>query len=149
MLKDTFKFIFRRDLLNLKKEIESYRKEEILWFSDHRIANSGGNLCLHLVGNLNAFIGAGLGKTGYVRKRDLEFSTKHIPKAELIRKIEEVIEVVEKGLDTITEADRGKDFPIVIWDNKPMSMEYTLTQLSIHLAYHVGQINYHRRMLDV
>ena len=40
------------------------------------ISNSGGNLALHLIGNINHFFGANLGGTGFVRKRDLEFSNK-------------------------------------------------------------------------
>ena len=80
MTLNILRLLYSRDLNRLKVEIEFYQKEESLWKIDKNISNSGGNLCLHLVGNLNTYIGAELGKTGYVRQRDLEFSLKDIPK---------------------------------------------------------------------
>jgi uncharacterized damage-inducible protein DinB len=147
MLTATLKKLFLRDLAKLKTEIESYKAENNIWRTDKEISNSGGNLCLHLVGNLNAYIGVGLAKTSYIRQRDLEFSRKDIPKAELIRQIEETIQVVETGLSALTEDQMNDDFPIVIWD-KPTEMGYTLVHLLTHLNYHLGQVNYHRRLLD-
>ncbi len=82
----TLKILFNRDLDKLKFEIESYENENSLWIIDKNISNSAGNLCLHLIGNLNTYIGAEIGKTGYVRNRPLEFSLKDIPKSELISK---------------------------------------------------------------
>jgi hypothetical protein len=66
--------IFRRDLLKLRQEIASYADEDKIWHIEKKISNSAGNLCLHLVGNLNTYIGAELGKTNYVRNREMEFS---------------------------------------------------------------------------
>lgn len=147
MLINTLKQLFNRDLGKLKTEIESYRDEKNLWLIGDGIKNSGGNLCLHLIGNLNTYIGVGLAKTGYVRQRDLEFSLKAIPKAVLIEKIEETTLIVERGLDSLTPEQMTADFPMVIWD-KPTGMEFTLIHLLTHLNYHLGQINYHRRLLD-
>ncbi len=147
MIIDTLKQLFNRDLNKLKSEIESYRDEKRIWHYEKAITNSAGNLCLHLVGSLNTYIGAGLAKTGYIRNRDLEFSLKDIPRAELVRKIEETILVVEKGLSNLREDQLHADFPVVIWD-KPTEMEYTLVHFIGHLNYHLGQINYHRRLLD-
>ena len=45
--------LFKRDLQKLRTEIESYKKEENIWVVDKEISNTAGNLCLHLVGNLN------------------------------------------------------------------------------------------------
>ena len=84
MLKETLKSLFTRDLNKLKLEIESYNNETTIWHIEKDIANSAGNLTLHLIGNLNTFIGAEIGKSGYIRNRDLEFSLKNIPRAELI-----------------------------------------------------------------
>lgn len=147
MIIESLKALFNRDLLKLKAEIEQYQHEENIWRIDKGIANSAGNLCLHLVGNLNAYIGVGLAKTGYVRQRDLEFSLKNIPKAELIQKIEDVIQIVEAGLNNVSDNQLGDDFPIIIWE-KPTQMHYTLVHLHSHLNYHLGQVNYHRRLLD-
>lgn len=148
MIADTLKQLFERDLNKLKAEIAQYQNEDRIWHIEKSIANSAGNLCLHLIGNLNAYIGVGLAKTGYIRQRDLEFSLKDIPKADLLRKIEETITVVETGLNSLSESDMNKDFPIMIWD-KPTEMEFTLLHLLTHLNYHLGQVNYHRRLLDI
>jgi len=71
--------IIERDLNKLEEEINLYSSEETIWKIDREIKNSGGNLCLHLCGNLQHFIGAILGKTGYIRNRDNEFIAKATP----------------------------------------------------------------------
>jgi len=147
MMTDSLKSLYNRDLNKLKTEIESYRNEERIWITEKGISNSAGNLCLHLIGNLNHYIGAELGRTGYIRNRDLEFSLKNIPRAELISQIESTIEVVNSSLDQLTEDQLKKDYPVIVFDSK-MSTEYFLIHLISHLDYHLGQINYHRRLLD-
>lgn len=110
--------------------------------------NSGGNLCLHLLGNLSTYIGAELGKTGYIRQRDLEFSLKDIPKTELLEKLETLIEIVNSTLEKLSDEDLRKDYPTEALGYK-MTTEYFLIHLLSHLNYHLGQINYHRRLLDI
>lgn len=148
MLTETLKSLFKRDLNKLKVEIESYQSESNIWTIDKNISNSAGNLCLHLIGNINTFIGTELGKTGYVRNRPLEFSLKDIPRPELISKIDETILVVNNTLDSLTEADLKVIYPQIVFE-KEMTTQFFLVHLATHLAYHLGQINYHRRMLDV
>lgn len=148
MLVETLKSLFNRDLNKLKVEIESYQNENQLWAIDKNISNSGGNLCLHLIGNINTYIGAEIGKTGYVRDRPLEFSLKDISKSELIRKIEETILVVNNTLDLLTEEDLNTIYPQIVFE-KEMTTGFFFVHLSTHLAYHLGQINYHRRLLDL
>ena len=87
MLIENLRTLFKRDLERLQQEIEQYQNEADLWVTDGKISNSAGNLCLHLVGNLNTYIGLEFGKTGYVRNRDLEFSQKGVPQAELIKMV--------------------------------------------------------------
>ena len=101
MLIETLKSLFNRDLNKLKVEIESYQNENQIWEIDKNISNSAGNLCLHLIGNINTYIGAEIGKTAYVRNRPLEFSLKNIPKSELITKIEDTIIVVNNAFDVV------------------------------------------------
>ena len=145
---EILKSLYNRDLQKLKVEIESYQNEESLWKIDKNILNSGGNLCLHLLGNLNTYIGAELGKSGYVRHRDLEFSLKDIPKTELLEKIESLIEIVDSTLANLSEEDLKKDYPTEALGYQ-MTTEYFLIHLLSHLNYHLGQINYHRRLLDI
>ncbi|UUF16772.1 MULTISPECIES: DinB family protein [Flavobacterium] len=147
MLIETLKILFNRDLNKLKFEIESYEFEKQIWVIDKNISNSAGNLTLHLIGNINTYIGAQIGKTGYIRNRPLEFSLKDIPKSELIDKIENTIIVVNDVLDILTEEDLNKIYPEIVFE-KEMTTGFFLVHLSTHLAYHVGQINYHRRLLD-
>lgn len=147
MLTQTLKTLFHRELNKLKQEIELYKEESKLWIIDKAIANSGGNLCLHLIGNLNTYIGKELGGTDYIRNRDLEFSQKDIPQAELLKKIDETILVVEKALDTVTNQQLEEEYPVVVFAEK-MSTGFFLIHLIAHLTYHLGQINYHRRLLD-
>ena len=147
MVIGTLKKIFQRDLEKLKLEIISYNNESNLWRIDKGIANSAGNLCLHLVGNLNTYIGAEIGKTGYVRDRDLEFSQKNIPKGELVKMIEDTITVVANGLNKLKEEDLESEYPLLVLKEKT-STGYFLIYLAVHLGYHLGQVNYHRRLLD-
>jgi 23S rRNA maturation-related 3'-5' exoribonuclease YhaM len=146
MLIETLKSLFTRDLNKLKLEIESYQDESKIWAIDKNISNSAGNLCLHLMGNINTYIGAQLGKTGYIRNRPLEFSLKDIPKSELIHKIEQTIVMVNTVFDSLTEADLEAIYPEIVFE-KEMTTGYFLVHLSTHLAYHLGQINYHRRFI--
>ena len=149
MVIETLKSIYERDLNNLKQDIELYKDEANLWKTDGEIPNSGGNLCLHLIGNLKHFIGAELGGSGYVRQRDLEFSTKGTPRAELIKGVDETLADVLAGLDKVTSEQLEQDYPIVVFADKgPMTTDYFLIHLATHLGYHFGQINYHRRLFD-
>jgi len=147
LLFDVLKKVFKRDLNKLKTEIELYSNEANLWLIDKSITNSAGNLCLHLVGNLNAYIGAELGQSGYIRQRDLEFSLKDVPRVELSSQIDETIGMVEKVLSKLTTNDLEKEYPIKVF-KEPMTSEYFLVHLTTHFSYHLGQINYHRRLLD-
>ncbi|MBC7934335.1 MAG: DUF1572 family protein [Rhizobacter sp.] len=139
--------IFKRDLEKLKKEIGLYKKESTIWLTGKEVPNSAGNLCLHLIGNLNTYIGKELGGTNYVRNRDLEFSQKDIVSGELIEKVEATANTVANALYKLKQEDLEKDYPVMVFENN-MSTEYFLVHLTAHLAYHLGQINYHRRFFD-
>ncbi len=147
MLTETLQTLFTRDLNKLKTEIESYQQEKNIWIIEKGIANSGGNLCLHVIGNLNSYIGAVIGKTNYIRQRDLEFSLKNIQKAALVASIEETILVVTNSLGNISPEQLNEEYPLLVFDKKT-STGYFLVHLAAHLAYHLGQVNYHRRLLD-
>ena len=148
MLTQVLSSIFERDLNKVKQEIEQYRHENKIWIIDKGILNSAGNLCLHLIGNLNHFIGTTLGNTGYVRNRENEFSLKNIPQAELLTRIEDTMVVVENGLATLKDDDLEKEYPLLVFKEKT-STGYFLVHLAAHLSYHLGQINYHRRLLGM
>lgn len=148
MITESIQSLFIRDLNKLRTEIGAYSDEKNIWKTDKNISNSAGNLCLHLVGNLSHFVGAILGKSGYVRTRELEFSLKDVPRVELIQQIESTIEIVNSSLGRLSAEELMKEYPLEPF-GYPMTTEYFLIHLFGHLSYHLGQINYHRRLLDL
>src|SRR5215208_3777136 len=116
MLKEVLLEIYNRDLNKLKKEINLYSDEAKLWIAKDEIANSAGNLALHLIGNLNHFFGAVLDKNGFVRNRDSEFTLKNVSREDLNNKIDETIEVVIKALENLSDEDFAKDYAVEFQD---------------------------------
>jgi len=147
MLTTILKTVCIRDLTILRNEISLYTDENNIWKTDKSISNSAGNLCLHLVGNLNTYIGAVLGNSGYIRNRDLEFSLKNVSRNELLSKIDKTIIVVENTLGQLQDTQLSTEYPVLVWEEKT-SVAYLLIHLAAHLGYHLGQVNYHRRLLD-
>ncbi|HRE66538.1 MAG TPA: DUF1572 family protein [Cyclobacteriaceae bacterium] len=147
MLNQTLTIILTRDLQKLKSELELYTNESSIWKVDKGISNTAGNLCLHLVGNLNTYIGETLGHTGYIRNRDAEFALKNISRQELIEKIDATIAMINTILPGLNEKTLKAEFPLLVLKEKT-STEYFLVHLAVHLGYHLGQVNYHRRLLD-
>jgi uncharacterized damage-inducible protein DinB len=149
MLIQTLQVLFDRDLTRLKTELAFYKDEKAIWYTGGSITNSAGNLCLHLIGNLNTYIGATLGDTGYVRQRDLEFSRKNVPRDELITMLDEAGRMVKSTLNSLKDDDLKRDFPVLVFaDKRITTTEFMLVHMTTHLNYHLGQINYHRRLLD-
>jgi uncharacterized damage-inducible protein DinB len=139
--------LYLHELEKLKTEISSFKDEKNIWKISGDIKNSAGNLCLHLCGNLQHFIGAILGNSGYIRNRDAEFSRKNVPIHELVAEIDLTIEILKKTFAGLKEDDLQKIYPINVFGYE-MTTEYLLTNMAAHLTYHLGQINYHRRLLD-
>lgn len=146
MIVQELKKVFVKDLEKLKEEISLYRDEPSIWKIEKEIANSAGNLCLHLVGNLKHFIGATMGKTGYVRNRENEFAAKNVPQKELIKMVDETIAAVSNTLSNVKDDELNEEYPLLVFKEKT-STGYFLIHLVGHLGYHVGQINYHRRLV--
>ena len=147
ILRDTLIAAYSMKIADLRKEIESYKNEANIWKVADGITNSGGNLCLHLVGNLNHFIGARIGNTGYVRDRDAEFSDTGLSRYDLLGRIDDMAEVVEATLAGLNDEILSDDYPEMLFD-KQMDNGTVLAYMSGHLSYHLGQLNYHRRLLD-
>ena len=146
MTAQLFEELFFRDLAKLKNEIEQYPDDDSLWATADGINNSGGNLSAHLCGNLRHFIGLNLGNDGYARNRDLEFSVKGLSRTELVTEIENTQKAVTAALENLTEDDLNSHYP----DDKPIpntTNRNILLHLYSHLSYHLGQVNYHRRLL--
>jgi hypothetical protein len=147
MLADNFKLLFTRDLLRLKRELELYTNEEHIWLIDKDILNCAGNLTLHLVGNLNTYIGSALGGIEYVRNRPEEFSLKNVPRNELLYKIDGTNVLINQAFSNLTDDQIMAAYPQE-FQEQTLSTHHVLTHLAMHLSYHLGQVNYHRRLLD-
>ena len=143
-----FKFFILRDLGKVRDEIGKYSDERRIWTTTGEIPNSAGNLCLHLIGNLNHFIGTQLGNSGYIRERDLEFSDTGIARDGLLASIDSTLAVIERTMSGLSDQDLQQDFPLEFFD-ETVTTGWVLMHLATHLNYHLGQINYHRRLLDV
>ncbi len=142
-----FERCFTKDLESLAKEIELCDEETVLWRVAPGITNSIGNLTQHLIGNLNHFIGATLGDTGYVRNREAEFSERYFSKQELILELGKTSKMLEKVLYSLTQEQLDKTYPYETFGYS-MTTNHMITKLASHLGYHLGQINYLRRILQ-
>lgn len=139
--------LFERDLNKLIAEINLYKNEEDLWKIKDGVSNSAGNLALHLIGNLNYFIGTILTDNNYVRDRDKEFSEKNIPRIVLVEELQKLISLIKNTLPKLPEQTLKQDFPIPLNGNI-LSTEDLLIYLLAHLNYHLGQVNYLRRIIN-
>jgi len=140
------KRILVRDLAALREELRAYPDERALWVCPEGIVNSAGTLVLHLTGNVQHFIGAGFGKTGYVRDRAAEFADRNVPRAELEGRIGETIEAVGRGMERLGHGDMEAEYPLEVAGQR-LPTGLFLTHLATHLAYHLGQVDYHRRVV--
>lgn len=145
-MENYFSEIYERDLLKLKAEVANFKDENNIWRKADGISNSAGTLVLHLLGSLNYTICALLGGSGYVRNREQEFSLTGIPQEKLIADIESTIEAVKAGLQDITQAKLDEIYPLEMVGKH--STQYYLIFFNGHLNYHLGQINYLRRILE-
>jgi len=139
--------IFDRDLDKLKKEIESFEEEQNLWIIKAGIANSAGNLCMHLLGNLKTYIGKNIGQHPYNRDRVAEFTAKHIPRKKLLEDIEETKSIVISSLEKM-DPDNLQNLYVENVLGYEMTNAFFLIHVTAHLSYHLGQINYLRRILE-
>lgn len=138
--------IILRDLDVLEKEIALYPTTDSIWMVKGEIKNSAGNLALHLCGNLQHFICAVLGNSGYIRDREKEFSLKNISAKDLVLEIIKTKEAIKNSFPKIDPASLEKEYPEKVFTDS-MTTQYFLIHLSAHLGYHLGQVNYHRRLV--
>lgn len=145
MLTEILINLFERDLSRLEEEISAYETEAAIWRIPAGIKNSAGNLCLHICGNLQNYVGAVLGKTGYIRNRELEFSARDVSRQDLLNQVGITRRVVLTVILGLSAEDLEKTYPEKVMSDE-MNTGYFLVHLCTHLSYHLGQINYHRRL---
>jgi len=143
---DSIRGVLVRELRALQRELEAYGEETAIWEVPAGIPNSAGNLALHLTGNLQSFVGAILGGTDYVRDRPAEFSLRDVPRAAMILEIQRTVEVIDETLSDLPDGKLSQPFPLDFGGIRVSTLDF-LIHLSTHLAFHVGQIDYHRRLV--
>lgn len=143
---DALKRILLRDLDTLRREIQAYAREDDLWTVPPGIQNSAGTLARHAAGNLQHFVGAQLGGTGYVRDRDAEFAPRTVPRRELEADLAQAMQAVRATLDGLSPDRLAETYPLEVGGVR-VSTGTFLVHLATHLAYHLGQVDYHRRLV--
>jgi uncharacterized damage-inducible protein DinB len=136
--------LFVRELDTLQREIELYPSDEAVWAAMPGLPNAGGTLVLHLVGNLRHFIGGTLGASGYVRDRDTEFKDRGVPRTVLLALVADARREVILALRDLSPEQLSTRFPLAV-GGRSISTSLLLQHLLAHLAYHLGQVDYHRR----
>ena len=138
--------LFSRDLTRLIQELQAFPSDGILWQRAPGVKNSAGNLVLHLEGNLREYIGRQLGNVAYSRERDQEFELTGGSRDDLIRRMEQVRDLVTTVVSRLSDGDLAAAYPEAVLDTPISSLDF-LVHLHGHLNYHLGQIDYLRRIL--
>jgi uncharacterized damage-inducible protein DinB len=138
--------ILDRDLKALAREVAAYPDDTTLWIAPAGIANSAGTLVLHLSGNIQHFMGAKLGGTGYVRDREREFAARGVSREALLSEIEAARAAVHAAAQCTSDEREDEDFPDPVAGVR-VSRGDLLVHLVSHVGYHLGQVDYHRRMV--
>lgn len=135
-----------RELAAVQRSVQAYPDDASLWALPKGLPNSGGTIVLHLAGNLQHFVGAVLGATGYVRDRDAEFARRDVPRAELLAELANTIDAVRNAMPTLREESLSQPYPQKV-GGQVLATGLVLMHLATHLAYHLGQLDYHRRVV--
>jgi uncharacterized damage-inducible protein DinB len=138
--------ILIRDLRATEREIAAYPDDASVWKAAPGISNSAGTLALHIAGNLRHFIGTVLGSGKYVRDRDAEFSATGMSREDLGNEIRLTINELDEAFAKLDPARLASVYPTPIRDRRLRTADF-LVHLAVHLGYHLGQIDYHRRLL--
>ena len=145
-MRQALRTIMCRDLDSFAREVELFPDDAMLWATLPGLSNPAGTLALHVAGNLQHFVGAILGGSGYVRQRDLEFSRREGTRAELVAGLAQARAAVDDTLERLTEQDLALPYPELLGGRRLKTGDFLL-HLASHLAFHLGQAGYVRRAL--
>jgi hypothetical protein len=146
MSNEWISLLLTRELSAFSRELELFQDEALIWATLPGISNSAGTLTLHVCGNLQHYVGAVLGNTGYVRDRDLEFSARDIPRPLLQANLAGTSEVVRTALTYLPDQRLRAEYPDILGGPR-LPTDLFLLHLATHLAFHLGQAGYLRRVL--
>lgn len=146
MLTAHLKTVITRELRALAREIQAYPDDASVWRTFPGATNSAGTLVLHLAGNIQHYVGAKLGASSYQRDRPAEFARRHVPRRELLEEINRAIAAADGTLPGLSDQALATDFPEAVGGRIIRTDEFLL-HLAAHLGWHLGQVDYHRRMV--
>ncbi len=138
--------LFRRDITRLAQELRALPEDGPLWTKPPGVGNSIGNLVLHLEGNLREYIGRQLGGVTYTRQRDLEFSQTGLNPHDLRTRMDALIAIIPDIVAALPDAELERIYPEK-HHGRSLSTAQFLMSVHGHLNYHLGQIDYLRRIL--
>lgn len=138
--------LLQRELEGFSREVSLFHDDLSLWATVPGVANSAGNLALHVSGNLRHFIGAVLGGDGYVRDRESEFGRRSGTREEVISEIQRTADSVRKTLGEFPERRMAEDFPELVMGMR-LRTSLFLLHLCAHAGFHLGQAGYLRRIV--
>lgn len=145
-MQNDFTIFISRGIEAIITELQQYKNEEDVWKVSGEIKNSGGNLALHINGSISHFVGAVMAGNGYIRNRDAEFTDRNIPREKIIAALNSTKAMCTEFIHRQSPEFFTAIFPLTTFgDNR--SNHYVLMQMVTHLQYHLGQINYHRRLM--
>lgn len=146
MLVSIVQAMLLRELAAVQRSVEAYPDGASLWALPDGLPNAGGTLVLHLAGNLQHYVGAVLGGSNYKRDRPAEFARRGVPRAELLTELANAVAAVERTLPTLRADSLAQPYPEPIGGHVLTTGAF-LGHLATHLAYHLGQLDYHRRVV--
>lgn len=118
--------------------------ERDFWTKPLDPGNSVGHLILHLTGNLNHFVGAQLGGTGYVRDREREFTESQPPsKSEAMQNLDDAVATFRKVVSGLSAEQLAAPHP----EARLGIVMNALLHLFGHFALHRGQMSYIARLV--
>src|SRR5262245_48673498 len=134
------------ELLAAVQELAAPLSEEQFWRKPIDPGNSFGHLVLHLTGNLRHFAGARLGKSGYVRDREREFTETRVPaKAAALAGLVEAVAEYRRVVEGVSAEQFAGPHP----DGEKMGTVVNgLLRLVAHFALHRGQMSYIARLVQ-
>ena len=140
-IKDELTRYFRHLAGRVERAARSLPPEKF-WVKPFPFGNSVGHLVLHLAGNLNHYIGAGIAGTGYVRNRPLEFTEPDPPSAEqALARFKDAVEMAVRTIESLD--DDGLIVPIHDQDRHPITTRFGLLLVcAAHVNNHIGQMAY-------
>ena len=145
MLSTELAQLYARDLMRLQQELRAFPDTASLWKTLPGVTNPAGSLALHLEGNLREYIGRQIGGIDYTRDRPAEFSARGVELAEILSRIDAVKDMVPRVIGAITPAAFDAMYPEQVMGH-PMTTRLFLVHLLGHLQWHLGQIDYLRRI---